>query len=446
MGLLLRFNLIAITVFVIGLVIAQYLAIRDIRERVGADMAMTTALADYLIESQTMRLWVDFQYYGLIPTEKALNRLFQLERLQYLKYLDIQFISPSGQILDSNKATNAEAPVTMPNWLFDFLSDFLQQQTVIKPVNIAGQNIGEIKITNNINNEIYEIWHTSQEMILPLLLVFLAGSILIAFLASLIVNPAEKLLLINRKLAKTSPTKRRPFLGVSSLFSAGHQLDGIGRQLQNHNQQLRELNDQLLNMHESERKRLSAELHDEIGQHLTAIRFDTATIGSAVDLAEAKQAGKSIDNINRQLTDIIRSMLQRLRPPSLDSVGLAASLRELIYDWQQRHPEHHLNLQIDGDLDLLQDPLKLTVYRIVQEALTNIVRHAGDAVVVDIPMQHNSQLLLFSIKDNGCCDLQKTTAGFGLLAMRERIEALAGEFTVLSSPGAGLTVTVRIPL
>ncbi|HSG92349.1 MAG TPA: hypothetical protein VK999_01460, partial [Methylotenera sp.] len=77
MGLLLRFNLIAITVFLIGLAIAQYLAIRDIRERVDADMAMTTALADYLIESQTMRLWVDFQHYGLIPTEKALNRLFQ---------------------------------------------------------------------------------------------------------------------------------------------------------------------------------------------------------------------------------------------------------------------------------------------------------------------------------------------------------------------------------
>jgi len=273
------------------------------------------------------------------------------------------------------------------------------------------------------------------------------GSILIALLASLIVNPAEKLLLINHKLANTSPTKRSSFLGVPGLFSAGHQLDNIGRQLQSHNQQLRELNEQMLNMHELERKRLSAELHDEIGQHLTAIRFDTATIGSAVDLAEAKQAGKSIENINRQLTDIIRSMLQRLRPPSLDSVGLAASLRELIYDCQQRHPEHHLNLQIYGDLNLLQDPLKLTVYRIVQEALTNIVRHAGDAVVVDIRMQHNSQLLLFSIKDNGRgCDLQKTTAGFGLLAMRERIEAVAGEFTVLSSPGAGLTVTVRIPL
>ncbi len=447
MGLLLRFNLIATVVFLIGLAIAQYIALRDMRERVDVDMAMATALADYLIESQTMRLWVDFQYYGLMPTEKALNRLFQLERLKYLKYLNIQFISPTGQILDTNKATNAEAPVTMPNWLFDFLSNFFQQQTVIKPVNMAGQNIGDINITNNITNEINEIWRTSQEMILPLLLVFLAGTILITLLVSLIVNPAEKLLLINRKLAETSPTKRRTFLGFSGLFKAGHQLDDIGRQLQYYNQQLRDLNDQMLNMHESERKRLSAELHDEIGQHLTAIRFDTATIASTVDLAEAKQAGKSIENINRQLTDIIRSMLHRLRPPSLDSVGLAASLRELIDDWQQRHPEHHLNLQIDGDLDLLQDQLKLTVYRVIQEALTNIVRHAGDAVFVDIHIQLKSQLLLFSIKDNGRgCDFQKTTSGFGLLAMRERIEALAGEFNVLSSLGTGLTVTVRIPL
>lgn len=447
MGLLLRFNLIALTIFLIGVAIAQYLAIRDIRERVNADMQMTSALADYLIESQTMRLWLDFQHHGLTPTEKALNHLFQLERLHYLKYLDIQFIGPDGQILDSNKASNVKAPATIPNWLYDFLSNYLQQKTIVKTVNIAGQKIGDIRIANNLNNQIDEIWQTSKDRVLPLLLVFLVGSILIALLASLIVNPAEKLLMISRKLAGSSPVKRWGFTGKSGIFSAGHQLNDIGRQLQNYNQQLRKLNDQMLTLHEFERKRLSAELHDEIGQHLTAIRFDTATITATTDLQEAKQAAQSIDKINGQLTEIIRSMLKRLRPPSLDSAGLAASLTELTLDWQQRHPEHHLNLQIDGDLTDIKDTVKLTLYRAVQEALTNVVRHAGESVSVTINLQREPQQLLLKISDNGRgCDLQQAKSGFGLLAMRERVEVLNGKFTVLSAPGAGLTVTLSIPL
>ncbi|HET8807216.1 MAG TPA: sensor histidine kinase, partial [Methylophaga sp.] len=230
------------------------------------------------------------------------------------------------------------------------------------------------------------------------------------------------------------------------LLDARHQLKGIGRQLQNYNRQLRDLNDKMLTMHENERKRLSAELHDEIGQHLTAIRFDTATIASAVDLAEAKQAGQSIDKINQKLTDIIRSILQRLRPPLLDIAGLEASLRELVDNWQQRHPQYFLNLQIDDELTDLEDATMLTIYRAVQEALTNIIRHAGDVANVNIHLQKKSQHLLLTISDNGRgCDLQQIQPGFGLLAMRERVEALSGEFTVSSSPGAGLTVILSIP-
>ncbi|MDX1573994.1 MAG: sensor histidine kinase [Methylophaga sp.] len=447
MGLLLRFNVIAMTVFLIVMVIAEFMALRDIRARVHADREMTSALADYLIESQTSHLQFDFKNYGIIPTEKAVNRLFDLERLHYLKHLNIQFISPSGQLVDSNKTDESSLPKAMPDWIMRFLTDYLYEKPVIKPVLLAGQTLGAIHISHDVNSEINEIWVTSKEMILPLLLVFLAGSLLIALLASLIVKPAEKLLQVSRQLSGTIPVQRRFFGGMSDLLDARHQLKGIGRQLQDYNRQLRDLNDKMLTMHENERKRLSAELHDEIGQHLTAIRFDTATIDSAIDLAEAKQAGQSINKINQKLTDIIRSILHRLRPALLDIAGLEASLRELVDEWQQRHPQHFLKLQIEGDLLTLEDTTKLTIYRAVQEALTNIARHAGDVVNVVIHLQEKPQQLLLTISDDGRgCDLQKTTPGFGLLAMRERVEALSGEFTVSSSPGDGLTVVLSIPV
>ena len=447
MGLLLRFNVIAIIVFIIGLITAEYMALRNIRAQVHNDLIMTSSLADYLIESQTLRLQFDFQNYGLFPTEKALNRLFQLERLQYLRHLDIRFVSSSGQELDSNKDDDMEPPHAVPKWLMALLADYLHEPTVLKPVYLAGQKLGEIHISHNVDSEINEVWQTSKDMILPLLLVFMAASLLIALLASLIVKPAEKLLQVSRQISGVPSPARRHFSGMTNLFDAGHQLNKIGRQLQNYNRQLRDLNEQMLNLHEDERKRLSAELHDEIGQHLTAIRFDTATIESATDLAEAKQAGQSIDNINRQLTEIIRSMLKRLRPPSLDSAGLVASLTELTEDWLQRHSQHYLQLRIEGDLTALDDPVKLTIYRVVQEALTNIARYAGDEVSVTVDLQQTSQQLLLIISDNGRgCDLQKIRCGFGLMAMRERIEALAGKFTVSSAPDAGLKLELSIPL
>lgn len=447
MGLLLRFNLIAMAVFVISLLVAEYMALRDIRARVHNDLVMTSALADYLIESQTMRLQADYQNYGLLPTEPILSRIFHLERLKHLRNLDIQFINYNGEILDTNKPINSSLPSAMPDWLVNLLADYLSEPKIIKTVSLAGRQLGEIHISHDLNSEITEIWETSKDMILPLLLVFLAGSLLIAMLASLIVKPAEKLLRVSQELAGNTPQSRSSFVGMSGLLNAGHRLGDIGRQLKQHNRQLKELNARMLTMHEDERKRLSAELHDEIGQHLTAIRFDTVTIASARDLDEAKQAGESIDKINRQLTDIIRSMLQRLRPPALDSAGLAASITELVSEWQQRNPQHQVELQIDGALSGIKDTINLAIYRAVQEALTNIGRHAGDEVSVQINLQRQAADLALNIRDNGRgCNLDDVGVGFGLLAMRERVEALAGEFTVLSSPGAGMTVTLRIPL
>ncbi len=82
----------------------------------------------------------------------------------------------------------------------------------------------------------------------------------------------------------------------------------------------------------------------------------------------------------------------------------------------------------------------------MQEALTNIIRHAGNMVSVNIHLKATANKLFLTISDNGKgCDLQHANSGFGLLAMRERVEALAGEFTVSSAPGAGLTVTLSIP-
>ncbi|AFJ02558.1 multi-sensor signal transduction histidine kinase [Methylophaga frappieri] len=409
------------------------------------DLTMTSALSDYLIESQTSRLQNDFRNFGQMPTNGTLSRLFDLSRLSALRHIEIAFLSADGELLDANYPDETVSDKLMPEWFYRLLSGYLHEDTIYKPVFLGGQLIGQVRIKPNLSSEVTEIWQTSTRMILPLMLIYALVSFLIAMVASLILKPTENLLRVYRQLSdsgKKSKRKEQPY----SLFGLRDQIGDIGRRLQNYNQELRQLNDKLLSLHEDERKRLAAELHDEIGQHLTAIRFDTAAIRGASDLKEAKQAAQSIETINRELTDIVRSMLQRLRPPSLDSVGLTASLKELTTDWQQRHTHHQLILLAEEELNHLDDTIKLTAYRVVQECLTNISRHAGPAVLVWITLSLQGETLSIEISDNGKgCDLDAITPGIGLLAMRERVETLKGEFSVSAAYEEGMHVSLRIP-
>ncbi|MCX4190794.1 sensor histidine kinase [Methylophaga sp. OBS3] len=447
MGLLLRINTIAMGILLVGLVIAEYMALRDVHTQVEADMEMTTALTDYLVELQTVALQAEFQQTGMYPSDRAIKRIFDLKRMHNIEHLDVHFISPSGELLDANKPLNIDQSSAIPSWIYDMLANYLYVEPIEKEVKLGGKQLGQIRITHNLNSVINEVWQTSTEVIFPLMLMFLIGSLLIAVLASFIFKPVEKLLKISRQMTENQPVKHRRLAGMTGIITAGTQLDKIGEQLQRYNRQLRQLNEQLLTLHEDERKSISAELHDEIGQHLTAIRFDTATIATAVDLDEAKQAGESIDKINRQLTGIVRSMLKRLRPPSLETAGLAASLIDLVDDSRQRHPGQDIQLRIDGELAGLTDTINLTVYRAVQEALTNSFRHAGDKVTVKIHLLKTPEKVTLTVSDDGYgCDLDEVSDGYGLLAMRERVESLSGEFTVVSSPGTGMKLMLSIPL
>jgi signal transduction histidine kinase len=215
----------------------------------------------------------------------------------------------------------------------------------------------------------------------------------------------------------------------------------------------RELTQENLRIQEIERKHLARELHDELGQYLNAIKLD------AVSICESR-ANNAEFSVNASLA-IIRSvdhvhaavsgMIGRLRPVGLDELGLAAAIEHCVDQWQQRLPDTRFLLSIEGSFDDLNESLTLTLYRLIQEGLTNVYKHAG-ASQVAVTLHRSEAVpsaaeeLRLTVADDGCgMETSARVSRFGLSGMRERVEMAGGTFSLESAPGHGLKFEVRLP-
>ena len=213
----------------------------------------------------------------------------------------------------------------------------------------------------------------------------------------------------------------------------------------------RELAHQHLSIQETERKHLARELHDELGQYLNAIKLDAVTIretaaadtsapDKAVELAAARTVN-AVDHVHGVVSDMIR----RLRPVGLDELGLVAALENCLDHWRQRMPQTELTLSVSGELDDLGEIMNLTIYRLIQEALTNSSRHSG-ATRIDIGVTRGEEVVL-TVADDGCgMDTKQRSPGFGLGGMRERVAMMGGTFRSRRARGCGFAIEARLPV
>jgi PAS domain S-box-containing protein len=215
------------------------------------------------------------------------------------------------------------------------------------------------------------------------------------------------------------------------------------------NEQLRQLSARLEEVREQERIRISREIHDELGQQLTGLKMDIAWLSKkATDNEEPvrkKFAGALA--LTDEMVRTVRRISTELRPAVLDDLGLAAAI-----EWQSAEFEKRFNIKVQlvvPDNNLVIPIEKVTgLFRIYQEALTNVARHA-QATVVKSTLCFNEAGLMLTVADNGKgFDVQKAGAGktLGLLGMRERVIAMGGKYDITAKTGTGTTITVTIPL
>jgi signal transduction histidine kinase len=210
---------------------------------------------------------------------------------------------------------------------------------------------------------------------------------------------------------------------------------------------MRQLSQQLVATQEEERKHLSRELHDHVGQMLTALRMELGRIDRLRLSTDSRLAGAVSEC--RQLVDnmvrTVRDLALGLRPSMLDDFGLQPALEWHVRDFGRRFGIP-IELSVNGNFDLLPEEHRTCVYRSVQEALTNCVRHAR-ASHIAVSVGREADTLAVSIADDGVgFDPEHRVGGLGLRGIAERVREVDGVLTIRSAPGAGTTLTMKVPL
>jgi len=206
---------------------------------------------------------------------------------------------------------------------------------------------------------------------------------------------------------------------------------------------------------EEERRSIARELHDELGQCVTAIK----TIGTAISnrqdgtSEETRNNAGTIVSVASHIYDVVHGIIRQLRPSALDHLGLSDALHQAVTAFESRHPELKTDLELGPEIEGLGEQINITVYRIVQECLTNVVRHANATrAQISVTLQKGTDFgdaLRVQVRDNGKGLEQRVaaeTARFGLMGMRERVQGLGGRFEISGSPGEGVRVEAIIPI
>ncbi|MFL6351299.1 MAG: sensor histidine kinase [Bryobacteraceae bacterium] len=210
--------------------------------------------------------------------------------------------------------------------------------------------------------------------------------------------------------------------------------------------ELRRLSNKLVRVQEDERKTISRELHDEVGQILTGLRMELGSLSRGEQDGLFRERLDSVKALAEDALRAVRNLALLLRPSMLDDLGLAPALR-----WQAREISRRsgipVSIEIRGGLDELPEAYRICLYRAVQEALTNCTKHS-QATRITITVTQEKDLISASIRDNGkgLPENGVRTRGLGLVGLEERVRALQGELTISSQDGPGTLIRVDLPV
>ncbi len=214
--------------------------------------------------------------------------------------------------------------------------------------------------------------------------------------------------------------------------------------------ELRDLSRRVIGAQEAERRLLAHELHDELGQTLNAIKIEAVGIRNASGgaLPALHRAALNVIQLTDRVYSVVQAMTSRLRPVALDELGLVGALEHDLMGWRQRLPAMRFTLSVGELPQDIDESVAIALYRVAQEGLTNVVRHAeARHVTVELDFVRASALLRLTLQDDGRgAELKAIRHGLGLVGMRERIEALGGVFRIETQPAPGFRLEASVPL
>ena len=443
-----RINLLLALVLTLGLAINIARLVLEAGPRVQAEDQSVTRLAREFVETIVA---------GLDEAPDPDARLSQIVRdLNRLRHVSITRQGDAAEVSgNSERSGSADDTRSPPAWFVALVHP--EKTTVTVPIPVRGKP-GALLITSHPNDEMREIW----DGIVSQLQIGSVITIVLFLITSRVVSralaPIETLSdAMTRIEAGGYDTRVKPD-GPPELAAICDKLNHLAATLGNAVDDKRRLAERVVSLQDVERKEIARELHDEFGPHLFALRAHASALTRTVDAGEPnaeatrRHGGAILEQVNA-LQQTNRRVLEKLRPVGLMELGLRDALGALLRLWAESHPGVAIETSISPLLGESGETADLTIYRTIQEALTNVFRHAG-ATSVNVtvePTELSSGSIrdsrrgaLVRISDNGSGLRPDHKLGFGLTGMRERILALGGSLTIASGDG-GVTVEAVIP-
>lgn len=378
----------------------------------------------------------------------------QLAQLGGVRHVEVYFYNAAGALLDSSPSEQKRAPAA-PFW-FEWLvqRSFKPVPDVRRFVAFDGVAVGVLVIHPDPAFEIDEIWNVTRGL-LGLLIVFsLLVNALVWWAVGRALRPLDHIRTALNELSAGRLDARLPAFDLPELATLSGDFNRMVGTLEHSTAENHRLTRRLIQTQEDERKFIARELHDEIGQCVTAIHADAVTIQRADGSADSliHESATAIIEVTARIKSMVRGMLQRLRPTVIEALGLEAALCELEAAFRQRNPQTECSLRIEPSASELTGEPATAIYRTVQEGLTNVARHAHasrasiEVAVVRKPHAAGA-VLTATLRDDGVgFDPGAASEGFGLLGIRERIRGLGGAVAIESGSGRGTRIMVELPI
>jgi two-component system sensor histidine kinase UhpB len=444
-SLRLQINLIIAVLMSLFIGTVVYQQIQDTRSSVREEIEGSNQVATQLL---TRVSWV----YEVSGLRGMLNFLDQLGRV---RANDVFLYDPAGTLVYASPPSLYKSGRDAPRWFAEVMSPAAQRQEI-------GVGDGRLVIQANSSRAVLDGWDTLKRLLWIGAIALAVINAAVFWLTGRVLHPLQTVVKGLQRMEQgdydarlPTPTSKEGRL-MSLAFNrtaqavadsaAAHKLASEASQRLQENRELT----QMIQAHvEEERRSIARELHDELGQSITAIKSIGQSILQRPDSHDKRvtEAAQIIVDTAGRMYDAIHEMIPRLRPFALDSFGLGDALSDLAGEWRTRHPQVEMRLNVDDPLPQLNDAVTTSAYRIVQEALVNALRHAA-ASRINVTVAAETEQLLVRVDDNGVGlpPGWNQPGHYGVRGMRERAAALGGTFELSAGPQGGTQVVARLPL
>lgn len=434
MSLRVRLTLVITLLFLIGTVIVLGRSMLSARAEIAEEIEFSRQITIQLLELYTLSGMDE-------EPEQALGMLrTQLSRLESggRYHIDIAPADETEIIVDPYESDELRAP----QWFLDVLGINVRSLFIFHQLSDGAAVVVRVDPVGEIN----EIWDETSYTITTRLGSLLTIAMILYLLIGNWLKPIGNIIAALEQLVKGDFSRRIPAIPLSEINDIAQKINYLASVLGASKADNERLTRQAMSVQEQERRFLAQELHDSLGQAVSAIKAMAVSIANRTRQKEPQvsESASNIERISDEAYKSVRNLMAWLRPAVLDELGLTLALQQMVDDWNVHHEDTFCSLQLETDLSDLKEQQQIQVYRIVQEALTNVAKHA-EASRVNIVISGQEIITIIISDDGKGFDGTKVRIGIGLSNIRDRATLLRGELSVSSKRGKGTTLQIEFP-